>query len=89
MAVTHYKLPYDDVVDKDISDWINKFSRTKKGEMVRHAIRYYMVMEGVSINFPNVQSNIQQVPVEPMSQSEKNKSERPKVKPVLDGNALK
>lgn len=54
MSLTHYKLPLDEQFDKDIIDWINKFSRNKKGEMVRHAVRYYMEQsgEGESIKFP-------------------------------------
>ena len=42
MAQSHYKLPLDDELDKDIKDWIDTFPRNKKGEVVRHAIRYYM-----------------------------------------------
>lgn len=41
-----YQLPYDDVEDKDIHEWLNSFSRNKKAEMVRHAIRYYMSYHG-------------------------------------------
>lgn len=41
-----YQLPYDDVEDKDINEWLNSFSRNKKAEMVRHAIRYYMSYHG-------------------------------------------
>lgn len=78
--MTHYKLPIDTEVDADIVAWINKFSRNKKGEMVRHAIRYYMnvLEEGETIKFPSV-SNHQQVRIvadKPVTQSEQNKKER-------------
>lgn len=42
MANKHYKLPLDDVMDTDITDWIEEIPRTKKGEVIRYAIRYYM-----------------------------------------------
>lgn len=42
MANKHYKLPLDDVMDKDITDWIESMPRTKKGEVIRYALRYYM-----------------------------------------------
>lgn len=69
MALTHYRLPLDEEFDKDIIKWINGFSRTKKGEMVRHAIRYYLEQTGesksiqfpkqfVSVSTPNVTTNI-------------------------------
>lgn len=81
MGMTHYKLPIDDDVDKDILDWINSFHRTKKGEMVRHAIRYYMaeLEEGENIKFPNASNRRS----ETSSQSAKNKEERkrPKLSP--------
>lgn len=82
----HYKLPYDDEHDKDIIDWINSFGRNKKGEMVRHAIRYYMsqLEEGESIKFPDSPSNnanqvVRSKPVVEQrkpSQAEVNKRER-------------
>jgi predicted transcriptional regulator len=74
----HYKLPLDEEVDADILQWINKFHRTKKGEMVRHAIRYYMAVleEGETIKFPsNVTTTVKEVKVAD-TQSAKNKSER-------------
>ena len=64
MSQTHYKLPIDEIVDKDIIDWINSFPRNKKGEMVRHAIRYYMSQlgEGETIKFPsNTQSQTKEI----------------------------
>jgi hypothetical protein len=87
MAQTHYKLPIDDEVDKDILDWINSFHRTKKGEMVRHAIRYYMaeLEEGEAIKFPSSSPRVQKVKV--TTQSENNKSERRR--PKFENNALK
>lgn len=95
----HYKLPLDEELDADIVSWINKFPRTHKGEMVRHAIRYYMSVleEGETIKFPNVSNNSEKKrpvvsvdhenqPTE-MSQAERNKKERKR--PVLNPNGLK
>lgn len=58
MAI-HYKLPLDEEIDRDIIDWIDSLPRMKKGEMIRHAIRYYMAVlgEGEKIKFPNVNTN--------------------------------
>jgi hypothetical protein len=88
MAQTHYKLPIDDEVDRDILDWINSFHRTKKGEMVRHAIRYYMaeLEEGEAIKFPS-SSNARREKTRVNTQSSINKRERKK--PNLNSNALK
>ena len=88
MTATHYKLPYDTEVDKDIHDWINSFHRTKKGEMVRHAIRYYMaVQDGEMFKFPNMQSEERKTVATPVSQQEVNRRER--VKPNLNLEAIK
>jgi hypothetical protein len=86
--MTHYKLPIDDEVDKDILDWINSFHRTKKGEMVRHAIRYYMSVleEGETIKFPNATVNRKETS-EGVPQSVKNKRERKR--PMLNPEGLK
>lgn len=96
---THYKLPLDDEFDKDITDWIDSFPRNKKGEMVRHAIRYYMEMEGKNLAFPHnevskatavrreVVSNV--TPVVPDENKEdtiaKRRENREKKKPNLSG----
>lgn len=88
MTRIHYKLPIDTEVDKDIHDWINSFHRTKKGEMVRHAIRYYMSIleEGETIVFPEAKkANTKEPSAE--TQQEKNRSER--VRPKLNMQAFK
>lgn len=89
MAQTHYKLPIDDEVDKDIVDWINSFPRNKKGEMVRHAIRYYMseLDEGETIKFPSSPSKRVVDKPRENSQSSQNKKERKR--PSLNSDALK
>jgi hypothetical protein len=97
MATQHYKLPYDDEHDKDIIDWINSFSRNKKGEMVRHAIRYYMsqLEEGEAIKFPNAPTqtiarpSMQTQVQDNRSQASKNAQERPKVRPSVNIGGLK
>lgn len=97
MSMTHYKLPLDTDVDKDIMDWINQFHRTKKGEMVRHAIRYYMSIleEGETIKFPSMASNnrVQQPVAETKSSvsmvDQKQKHRKERKKPVLNMDAIK
>jgi predicted transcriptional regulator len=90
MSMTHYKLPIDTDVDKDIVDWINSFHRTKKGEMVRHAIRYYMAIleEGETIKFPSSsESRVKSVADKQVSQQAVNRRERKR--PVMNSDALK
>lgn len=96
MSQTHYKLPLDTEVDKDIIDWIAEIPRTKKGELVRHAIRYYMEIlgedEGSTIKFPSASSKSEKVTPKkqvdaPVTQGEKNKKER--VRPKFNSDALK
>ncbi|MEX3625054.1 hypothetical protein [Viridibacillus arvi] len=95
---THYKLPLDTEVDADIINWINKYHRTKKGEMVRHAIRYYMEIleDGESIKFPHKtqttsasNSNVEIVADKPLTQKDQQRTERKKKRPVLNPTALK
>lgn len=66
-----YKLPLDDELDADIIEWIASFPRNKKGEVVRHALRYYMSeskeQEQIFIVSPTVittKSEVVQKPVE-------------------------
>jgi hypothetical protein len=42
MADSFYKIPLDDMVDKDLLDWIAEIPRNKKAEVIRHAIRFYI-----------------------------------------------
>lgn len=46
MADKVYQLPYDDVIDKDISDWLKSLPRSRKAEIVRNALRFYMQSSG-------------------------------------------
>ncbi|MFI8671979.1 hypothetical protein ACIGIJ_19170 [Bacillus paranthracis] len=89
MSQTHYKLPLDTEVDEDIIKWINKFHRNKKGEMVRHAIRYYMAIldEGEMIKFPSTSGSKANSDNKDNTQQAKNRKER--IKPTLNPNALK
>lgn len=90
MAGIHYKLPLDEEVDKDIIEWIDNLPRMKKGEMVRHAIRYYMTVlgEGEMIKFPNVNTgtivNQGNAP-----KSEQNNKPREKIAPSFNRDAMK
>lgn len=88
MAITHYKLPIDTDVDKDILDWINSFPRMKKGEMVRHAIRYYIseLEEGETIKFPSNNNSVKENNDENTQSPEKKKKRK---KPQLNIDALK
>ncbi|PEN97817.1 hypothetical protein CN553_12270 [Bacillus cereus] len=51
-----YKLPYDEVADKDIDDWLKSIPRNKKAEAVRYAIRFYKAHlgEGEFFKLPNM-----------------------------------
>ena len=42
MADKVYQLPYDTVIDKDIDDWLNSLPRSRKAELVRNALRFYL-----------------------------------------------
>lgn len=42
MADKVYQLPYDDVIDKDIHEWLLSLPRSRKGELVRNALRFYI-----------------------------------------------
>jgi hypothetical protein len=41
-----YQLKYDDVIDKDIHDWLADIPSNRKAEIVRHALRYYLTYNG-------------------------------------------
>lgn len=42
MANKIYQLQYDDKIDRDIHEWLNSLPRSRKAEMVRNAIRFYL-----------------------------------------------
>ncbi|MFC9727605.1 hypothetical protein [Bacillus cereus] len=54
-----YKLPYDEVADKDIDEWLKSIPRNKKAEAVRYAIRFYKAHlgEGEFFKLPNMVSS--------------------------------
>lgn len=81
MARAVYKLPYDDEVDSDLHEFINSLPRTKKAEIMRHAIRFYManLEEGELIKLPA--SGTQ----EPSKQLPQNVRKKPKIKTGDDG----
>lgn len=91
MAGIHYKLPLDDEIDKDIIDWIDNLPRMKKGEMVRHAIRYYMAVlgEGEMIKFPNASNTVVRQSEEKALPDEPKKTQKEKVRPVFNPDAIK
>ena len=37
-----YQLQYDSVIDRDIHEWLSELPRSRKAEMVRNAIRFYL-----------------------------------------------
>ncbi|QWI52531.1 hypothetical protein [Bacillus mycoides] len=85
MASKIYQLPYDDVLDKDIEDFLKKIPRSRKAETLRHVIRYYIACNGGSsgIHMPNT-SGAPIVTVEPQVQQEAPKKKRPTL--PKDGN---
>lgn len=42
MADKVYQLPYDDEIDKDIYNWLQSLPRSRKAELVRNALRFYI-----------------------------------------------
>jgi hypothetical protein len=42
MANKIYQLQYDDEIDRDIHEWLQSLPRSRKAEMVRNAIRFYL-----------------------------------------------
>lgn len=47
--MTIYKLPLDDILDKDIIDWIASFPRNRKAEYVRQVLRNHIHNTSVPI----------------------------------------
>ena len=52
MSKKHYQLPYDDILDSDIDEWLNGLPRDRKGEFVRLALRLYINRGGSQIYTP-------------------------------------
>ena len=46
MANKVYQMQYDDEIDRDIAEWLNSLPRSRKAEMVRNAIRFYLYAIG-------------------------------------------
>lgn len=68
-----YKLPWDEVADKDIGEWLKSIPRNKKAEVVRYAIRFYKahLKKGEFFAIPNM-ANIN-TPSEPEAKPEPKK----------------
>lgn len=67
-----YQFPYDTILDADINDWLESLPRSRKAEMVRNAIRFYLQSKGISNN---------PMPIIPVMQTfpeEKEQKKRPK-----------
>jgi hypothetical protein len=66
-----YQFPYDTILDADINDWLESLPRSRKAEMVRNAIRFYLQSKGISNN---------PMPIIPVTQTlpeEKEQKKRP------------
>lgn len=66
MTDVQYKLPLDGTADKDLIDWINTIPRSKKAEVIRHALRFYKshLVEGETLFvMPSVSHGEQLPPV--------------------------
>lgn len=50
MADRVYQLSYDTELDKDIHSWLEKLPRSRKAELVRNAIRFYLQATGETPN---------------------------------------
>jgi len=46
MANKIYQMQYDDEIDRDIAEWLNSLPRSRKAEIVRNAIRFYLYATG-------------------------------------------
>ncbi|EJL1640151.1 hypothetical protein NL868_001329 [Shigella flexneri] len=66
-----YQFPYDTELDKDIHEWLKKLPRSRKAEMVRNAIRFYLQSKGISGN------PIPVIPVEQTVKEIKKKGRKP------------
>ncbi|HDR6822040.1 TPA: hypothetical protein QCV77_005647 [Bacillus thuringiensis] len=64
MANKTYLLSYDDVLDKDIKEWLESLPRNRKAEMVRTAIRQYMHTSGSIIISPIKEEKVEPKKVE-------------------------
>lgn len=67
-----YKLSYDEVVDSDIHGFLNRLPRSKKAEVVRHAIRLYineLETNEVAIKMPKGMSGMHATPIQVVAQT--------------------
>jgi hypothetical protein len=82
MADVIYKLPLDESTDGDLINWINKLPRSKKAEVIRHALRFYIshLKEGEIFIMPSV--NVATPVTQVISESE-DKKKKPKLKPKV------
>ena len=88
-----YKLPLDVEHDQDLIQWIDSLGRTKKAEVIRHALRLYknQLGEGEIFYYPPSNPYGQQAPVQasvapdPVEEPVK----REKIKPQFNAPAKK
>lgn len=64
-------MAYDDYLDADIHEWLRGLPTTRKAEMVRHAIRYYLTYHGKEL------SPVLSAPVKVVEKERVVKRERP------------
>jgi hypothetical protein len=77
MANKIYQMQYDDEIDRDIAEWLNSLPRSRKAEMVRNAIRFYLYATGEQkaiVPFAPVQ---QSQPVAPKAAKPKKRAKLP------------
>lgn len=86
MANKIYQFSYDDELDKDIHEWINKIPRSRKAETVRHAIRFYIACNNGSSGIHMPATSV--APVLPIMEENTSQETPKKKKPKLslDGN---
>jgi len=73
MANKIYQLQYDDEIDRDIHEWLNSLPRSRKAEMVRNAIRFYL--------HATTGGKTPIIPVVPVATSEETPAEHPVEQP--------
>lgn len=73
MANKIYQLQYDDEIDRDIHEWLSKLPRSRKAEMVRTAIRFYL--------HATTGGKTPIIPVVPVATSEETSADQPVEQP--------
>lgn len=84
MASKIYQLQYDDEIDRDIHEWLNSLPRSRKAEMVRNAIRFYLhaTTGGKTPIIPVVPvATPEETPAEQQDEQPKRNRKRPSILP--------